>query len=122
MTVVAVVGLGYVGLPLVVEFGKLGRTIGFDIVTEKVAKCRAGTDPSREIPDADMQAARHAEYTSDAADLRHADVVIVAVPTRTTDLNCGFTRENRTVDASLVTLTPAYTDNTVQSAASIQFK
>lgn len=44
------------------------------------------------------------------------------VPTRTTDLNCGFTREIRTVDASLVTLTPAYTDNTVQCAASIQFK
>jgi len=81
MTVVAVVGLGYVGLPLVVEFGKLGRTIGFDIAVEKVAKCRAGTDPSREIPDADMRLAVHAHYTSDAADLATADVVIVAVPT-----------------------------------------
>ena len=81
MTVVAVVGLGYVGLPLVVEFGKLGRTIGFDIAVDKVAKCRAGTDPSREIPDADMRAATHAEYTSDARELGHADVVIVAVPT-----------------------------------------
>jgi UDP-N-acetyl-D-galactosamine dehydrogenase len=81
MTVVAVAGLGYVGLPLVVEFGKLGRTIGFDIAVDKVARCRAGTDPSREIPDADMQSAIYAEYTSDATDLRHADVVIVAVPT-----------------------------------------
>ena len=54
MSVVAVVGLGYVGLPLVVEFGKLGPTIGFDIVEDKVARCAAGTDPSREIPDADM--------------------------------------------------------------------
>ena len=81
MTTVAVVGLGYVGLPLVVEFGKLGRTIGFDIAVDKVAKCRAGTDPSREIPDAEMRAATHAEYTSDAADLAAADVVIVAVPT-----------------------------------------
>ena len=81
MTIVAVVGLGYVGLPLVVEFGKLGRTIGFDIAVDKVAKCRAGTDPSREIPDADMRAAEHAEYTADAADLAQADVVIVAVPT-----------------------------------------
>ena len=43
---IAVVGLGYVGLPLVVEFGKHGRTIGFDIAVDKVAKCRAGTDPS----------------------------------------------------------------------------
>ena len=81
MTVVAVVGLGYVGLPLVVEFGKLGRTIGFDIAVDKVAKCRTGTDPSREIPDAEMALAKHAEYTSNAEDLRGADVVIVAVPT-----------------------------------------
>ena len=81
MTVVAVVGLGYVGLPLVVEFGKLGRTIGFDIAVDKVAKCQRGVDPSREIPDADMRLAVHAHYTSDAADLATADVVIVAVPT-----------------------------------------
>jgi UDP-N-acetyl-D-glucosamine/UDP-N-acetyl-D-galactosamine dehydrogenase len=81
MSTIAVVGLGYVGLPLVVEFGKLGPTIGFDIALDKVAKCRAGTDPSREIPDAEMALAVHARYTSDAADLREADVVIVAVPT-----------------------------------------
>jgi UDP-N-acetyl-D-galactosamine dehydrogenase len=81
VSVVAVVGLGYVGLPLVVEFGKLSRTIGFDIVEEKVAKCRAGTDPSREIPDEEMRLAVHAEYTSDPAALREADYIIVAVPT-----------------------------------------
>ena len=81
MSVVAVLGLGYVGLPLVVEFGKLGRTIGFDIVEDKVAKCRAGTDPSREIPDADMAQAVHAEYTSDPKALAEADFIIVAVPT-----------------------------------------
>ncbi len=78
---VAVVGLGYVGLPLVVEFGKLGRTIGFDIAADKVAKCRAGTDPSRELPDAEMRAAVHAEYTSDPAALAEADFILVAVPT-----------------------------------------
>ena len=81
MAVVAVLGLGYVGLPLVVEFGKLGRTIGFDIVADKVAKCRAGSDPSREIPDAEMASAVHAEYTSDARTLAEADFIIVAVPT-----------------------------------------
>jgi UDP-N-acetyl-D-galactosamine dehydrogenase len=81
MSVVAVIGLGYVGLPLVVEFGKHTRTIGFDIVEDKVAKCRAGTDPSREIPDADMALAVHAEYTSDPALLREADFILIAVPT-----------------------------------------
>ena len=81
MRTVAIIGLGYVGLPLVVEFGKHCRTIGFDIVEEKVAKCRAGTDPSREIPDADMALATLAEYTSDPALLREADFILVAVPT-----------------------------------------
>ncbi len=81
MQTVAVIGLGYVGLPLVVEFGKHTRTIGFDIVEDKVAKCRAGTDPSREIPDADMALAVHAEYTSDPAALREADFILIAVPT-----------------------------------------
>jgi UDP-N-acetyl-D-glucosamine/UDP-N-acetyl-D-galactosamine dehydrogenase len=81
MSVVAVLGLGYVGLPLVVEFGRLGRTIGFDIVQSKVDACRAGRDPSREIPDADMAAAVHAHYTSDPKALSEADFLIIAVPT-----------------------------------------
>jgi len=81
VSTVAVIGLGYVGLPLVVEFGKQTRTIGFDIVTDKVAKCRAGTDPSKEIPDAEMALATHAEYTSDPQALRDADFILVAVPT-----------------------------------------
>ena len=81
MQTVAVIGLGYVGLPLVVEFGKKTRTIGFDIVEEKVAKCQAGVDPSRESPDEEMARAVHAEYTSDATRLREADFILVAVPT-----------------------------------------
>jgi UDP-N-acetyl-D-galactosamine dehydrogenase len=81
MSVIAVVGLGYVGLPLVVEFGRLGPTIGFDIASDKVAACRAGTDPSREIPDALMREALHATYSDDPAALREADFIIVAVPT-----------------------------------------
>jgi UDP-N-acetyl-D-glucosamine/UDP-N-acetyl-D-galactosamine dehydrogenase len=62
-------------------FGKQMRTIGFDIVKEKVAKCAAGTDPSREIPDADMALATQAVYTSDATALQEADFILVAVPT-----------------------------------------
>ena len=81
MTTVAVIGLGYVGLPLVVEFGKQMKTIGFDIAQHKVDACVAGKDPSRELDDAQMAAAKHAVYTSDAAMLREADIIIVAVPT-----------------------------------------
>ena len=81
MTTVAVIGLGYVGLPLVVEFGKQLRTIGFDIARHKVDACLRGTDPSRELDDAQMAEARHALYTSDPALLAEADIVIVAVPT-----------------------------------------
>ena len=81
MTTVAVIGLGYVGLPLVVEFGKQVRTIGFDIAEAKVQACQRGTDPSRELTDEQVQAAKLAVYTSDAAMLREADCVIVAVPT-----------------------------------------
>jgi UDP-N-acetyl-D-galactosamine dehydrogenase len=78
---IAVIGLGYVGLPLVIEFGKQSRTIGFDIVVTKVEACQRGVDPSRELPDEEMSAAVHAEYTSDPKRLVEADVIIVAVPT-----------------------------------------
>ncbi len=81
MSVIAVVGLGYVGLPLVIEFGKHERTIGFDIVLHKVESCRGGVDPSRELPDAEMRAAVHAEYTADPKMLTEADIIIIAVPT-----------------------------------------
>jgi UDP-N-acetyl-D-galactosamine dehydrogenase len=81
MQTLAVIGLGYVGLPLVVEFGKQMRTIGFDIATAKVQACQRGTDPSRELTDAEVQAAKHAVYTDDPKMLGEADVIIVAVPT-----------------------------------------
>jgi UDP-N-acetyl-D-galactosamine dehydrogenase len=81
MNTIAVIGLGYVGLPLVVEFGKQVRTIGFDISLQKVQACQAGTDPSRELHDDELAAARHAAYTSDPALLAEADMIIVAVPT-----------------------------------------
>ncbi len=81
MEVVAVIGLGYVGLPLVVEFGKSLRTIGFDIATAKVQSCLRGVDPSRELSDQDMQGATHAIYTDDPKALAEADIIVVAVPT-----------------------------------------
>ena len=82
---VAVLGLGYVGLPLVIEFGKQVRTIGLDISQEKVDSCKRGIDPSRELPDEEMRAAIYAEYTSDPAALAEADFIIIAVPTPVDD-------------------------------------
>lgn len=81
MSVVAVIGLGYVGLPLVVEFGKHFRTIGFDIAVSKVESCRRGVDPSRELSDAEMAQSPHAVYTADPSMLAEADIIVVAVPT-----------------------------------------
>jgi len=80
-TVVAVVGLGYVGLPLVVEFGKHMKTIGFDIDSEKVLSCSDNIDPSSELTTEQMALATMAEYTTNPNKLYEADVIIVAVPT-----------------------------------------
>ena len=81
MSVVAVIGLGYVGLPLVVEFGKHFRTIGFDISMSKVESCLKGVDPSRELSDEEMRASPQAVYTADPTLLAEADIIVVAVPT-----------------------------------------
>lgn len=79
--VVAVMGLGYVGLPLVLAFGQHLRTLGFDIDAHKVRCCQQGLDPSREWAPAEMARAHLAQYTHDAQQLAQADVIIVAVPT-----------------------------------------
>jgi len=81
MTVIAVVGLGYVGLPLAVEFGKKYRTIGYDLSHEKVEAYRRHVDPTGEVSTADLKAAAELVATSDPSALREAELVIVAVPT-----------------------------------------
>jgi UDP-N-acetyl-D-galactosamine dehydrogenase len=81
MSTVAVVGLGYVGLPLAVEFGKLYPTIGFDLNDEKVARYRKFEDPTGEVSPDDLSAARKLTATTDAAALAQADFIVVAVPT-----------------------------------------
>ncbi len=79
--VVAIVGLGYVGLPLAVEFGKKGRTIGFDLSTAKIENYKQFVDPTGEVASDDLRAARHLEVTTDPAALAQADYIVVAVPT-----------------------------------------
>jgi len=81
MSVVAVVGLGYVGLPLAVEFGKKRKTIGFDMSRAKVENYRRFIDPTGEMSGADLRAADQLTVTTDAAALAEADFIIVAVPT-----------------------------------------
>ena len=85
MTTIAVVGLGYVGLPLAVEFGKKFRTIGFDLSQEKVDSYRRHCDPTGEVSSDDLKAATLLEVGTDPAALREADFVIVAVPTPVDD-------------------------------------
>jgi UDP-N-acetyl-D-galactosamine dehydrogenase len=77
---IAVVGLGYVGLPVAVAFGKTHRVVGFDIKLRRIAELRLGNDITGEIG-ADELAAASISYTSDIEDLRGCDFFIVAVPT-----------------------------------------
>ena len=77
----AVVGLGYVGLPLALEFGQVFRTIGFDIAADKVEQYRQGLDATGEQPAEAFARAGRLEFTTDPARLAEASVIIVAVPT-----------------------------------------
>ena len=80
-TVVAVVGLGYVGLPLAVEFGKKFKTIGYDLSAAKVAAYCKHVDPTGEVSGAELKAAAKLVCTTDASLLKEADFLVVAVPT-----------------------------------------
>lgn len=78
---ISVVGLGYVGLPLAIAFGKKYATIGYDISREKIESYKKHMDPTNEVSTSDFEAATLLEYTSDPARIAQADFVIVAVPT-----------------------------------------
>ncbi len=80
-TPIAVIGLGYVGLPLAVEFGKYRPVIGFDISQARIAELQAGRDSTLETTPEDLAAARHLTCTSDLAALRPCRIFIVTVPT-----------------------------------------
>jgi UDP-N-acetyl-D-galactosamine dehydrogenase len=80
-TPLAIIGLGYVGLPLAVEFAKHRPVIGFDINQARIAELQAGHDSTRETSSEDLAAARHLTYTSDLDALRPCRIFIVTVPT-----------------------------------------
>jgi len=78
---IGVVGLGYVGLPLAVEFGKHYETVGFDIKPERIAELSKGRDSTLEVEPAELKAAKRLSYTSDLQALKRCKVFIVTVPT-----------------------------------------
>lgn len=78
---IGVVGLGYVGLPLAVEFGKRFHTVGFDIKAPRVAELQGGHDSTLETDEAELAAATKLTYTTKLADLKPCRVFIVTVPT-----------------------------------------
>ncbi len=77
----ALIGLGYVGLPLAVEFGKKFDTVGFDIKEERLDMLRRGVDATLETAREDLAAAHRLKYTSNPDDLRDRDIFIITVPT-----------------------------------------
>lgn len=81
MSVVAVVGLGYVGLPLAVEFGKKGKTIGYDPSSSKIESYKRFIDPTGEVSSENMKDAKNLTVTTDPAELSLADYIVVSVPT-----------------------------------------
>src|SRR5690554_2320422 len=78
---IGVIGLGYVGLPLAIEFGKHYLTVGFDIKPERIAELRSGQDSTLEASPEELTAAKHLSYTTDPEALRDCNVYIVTVPT-----------------------------------------
>jgi UDP-N-acetyl-D-galactosamine dehydrogenase len=78
---IAVIGLGYVGLPLAVEFGKNSPTIGFDIHAQRIKELQAGHDRTLEVSKEEMAEAKHMSYTCDPAELADCKVFIATVPT-----------------------------------------
>lgn len=78
---IAIIGLGYVGLPLAVEFGKKRTTIGFDINEERINELRAGLDSTLEVDKGELEDSKFLTYSSDPKELSPCTVFIVTVPT-----------------------------------------
>ena len=82
---IAIIGLGYVGLPLAVEFGKMLDVIGFDINNERIQELKNGFDRTREVDKNELKASARLSYTSDKTELKTANYFIVTVPTPVDD-------------------------------------
>lgn len=78
---IGVLGLGYVGLPLAVAFGRLWPTVGFDINAARIEELQAGSDRTLEVESHELDSAKNLSFSSDAADLSDCNVYVVTVPT-----------------------------------------
>lgn len=78
---IGVIGLGYVGLPLAIEFGKHFETVGFDVKGERVSELKEGYDSNREVPPAVIESASQLSFSSEVPDLTDCNVYIITVPT-----------------------------------------
>ena len=78
---IAVLGLGYVGLPLAVEFSKVTHVVGFDIDDERIQSLKSGVDKTKETTSEELLLAKNLIFTSNFQDLDDANVFIVTVPT-----------------------------------------
>jgi UDP-N-acetyl-D-galactosamine dehydrogenase len=101
---ISVIGLGYVGLPVAVAFGKLGRVVGYDVNQERIRELESGHDRTREVDAAELRAA-NIHFTDRAEDIRQADFHIIAVPTPIDDAKqpdlAPLRAASRTVGAQL---------------------
>lgn len=81
MKTLAIIGLGYVGLPLAVEFGKKYSVIGFDIYQQRIDELKSGFDRTLEVEEQELKSAQYLRYTTNILDLKEAQIYIVTVPT-----------------------------------------
>src|SRR5687768_10140415 len=85
MDKIGIIGLGYVGLPLAVEFGKVMDVVGFDIYQERINELKNGFDRTREVEKEELKASSGLTYSSDKKDLEKVNYFIVTVPTPVDD-------------------------------------
>jgi UDP-N-acetyl-D-glucosamine/UDP-N-acetyl-D-galactosamine dehydrogenase len=78
---VAIIGLGYVGLPLAVEFGKKFETLGFDINQKRISELNVGRDSTLEVSESELASTNSLRFSNDVSDLKNCNVYIVTVPT-----------------------------------------
>jgi UDP-N-acetyl-D-glucosamine/UDP-N-acetyl-D-galactosamine dehydrogenase len=84
---IAIIGLGYVGLPLAIEFGKSRPTLGFDINRSRISELKSGIDSTREVDQAGMKSAVYLQFSLDSGALSDCSIFIITVPTPIDDVN-----------------------------------